>query len=120
MADSSGRRTGGLRRSGSPFELDRAIHEPLRLGMVSALAASPTLTFVQLKAVLGASDGNLSVHARKLESAGYVTVQKAFEGRVPRTEFRLTHAGRKAFESYLERMEAIIRAARATPPESAG
>ena len=88
--------------------------------MVSALAGNAMLTFVQLKAALGASDGNLSVHARKLESAGYVTVLKAFDGRVPRTEFRLTHAGRKALETYLERMEAIIRSARATPPETRG
>jgi len=88
--------------------------------MVSALAANASLTFVQLKAVLGASDGNLSVHARKLETVGYVIAVKGFDGRVPRTEFRLTHAGRKALDAYLDRMEAIIQAARRVPPEDIG
>jgi DNA-binding MarR family transcriptional regulator len=102
----------GARRSDSPLELDRVIHERLRLGLVSALAASPTLTFVELKRLLDTTDGNLSVHARKLEDAGYITVSKSFDGRSPRTEFRLTHAGRKAFERYLDHMDAIIKAAR--------
>ena len=84
----------------------------MRLGIVTALAGAASLTFVELKASLGATDGNLSVHARKLESAGYVLSVKSFEGRVPRTEFRLTHAGRKAFGAYLDRIEAIVRAAR--------
>jgi DNA-binding transcriptional ArsR family regulator len=106
---------GGRRGSGSIFDLDRTIHEPLRLAMVSALAANASLSFVELKATLGATDGNLSVHARKLENAGYVTVVKTFDGRVPRTEFRLTHAGRKALEAYLDKLDAIIRAARAAP-----
>ena len=90
------------RSSTAPLALDRAIHEPMRLGIVTALAGAASLTFVELKASLGATDGNLSVHARKLESAGYVVSVKSFEGRVPRTEFRLTHAGRKAFGAYLE------------------
>lgn len=92
--------------------LDRVIHERMRLGIVSALAANETLTFTELRALMGTSDGNLSVHARKLEDAGYLTCHKGFEGRVPRTEFRLTAAGRRALERYLDHMEALIRAAR--------
>ena len=92
--------------------LDRVIHERMRLGIVSALAANETLTFTELRALMGTSDGNLSVHARKLEDAGYVTCHKGFEGRVPRTEYRLTAAGRRALERYLDHMEALIRAAR--------
>ena len=92
--------------------LDRVIHERMRLGMVSALAANESLTFTELRALMGTSDGNLSVHARKLEDAGYVTCHKGFDGRVPRTEFRLTAAGRRALERYLDHMEALIRAAR--------
>jgi DNA-binding MarR family transcriptional regulator len=102
----------GRRPSDSPLELDRVIHERLRLGIVSALAATPSMTFVELKRVLETTDGNLSVHARKLEDAGYLSCTKGFDGRTPRTEFRLTHAGRKALERYLDHMEAIIRAAR--------
>ena len=94
--------------------LDRLIHERVRLGIISALAASGTMTFVQLKAALKTTDGNLSVHARKLEEAGYVSCTKSFDGRVPRTEFRLTPAGRQALHRYLDHMEALIRAARAT------
>jgi DNA-binding HxlR family transcriptional regulator len=93
-------------------ELDRLIHERIRLGIVSALAVSATLTFNELKALLKTSDGNLSVHARKLEEAEYVACTKAFAGRVPRTEYRLTAAGRRALERYLDHMEALIRAAR--------
>jgi DNA-binding HxlR family transcriptional regulator len=96
----------------SPLELDRLIHERLRLGIVSALAVNDQLTFNDLKRLLQTTDGNLSVHARKLEDAHYVTCDKTFEGRIPRTEYRLTAAGRRAFEKYLAHMEAIIRAVR--------
>jgi DNA-binding transcriptional ArsR family regulator len=92
--------------------LDRVIHERARLGIVSALAAAPALTFNDLKRILDASDGNLSVHARKLEDAGYITCTKGFEGRVPRTEYALTAAGRAALTRYLDHMEALIAAAR--------
>jgi DNA-binding MarR family transcriptional regulator len=94
-------------------DLDQLIHERVRLGIVSALAVNASLSFTELKALLGASDGNLSVHARKLEDAGYVTCTKGFEGRVPRTDYRLTHAGRAALARYLDHMEALIRATRA-------
>jgi DNA-binding transcriptional ArsR family regulator len=93
-------------------ELDRAIHERVRLGIVSALAVTDSLTFNELKELLGATDGNLSVHARKLEEAGYVTCRKRFEGRVPRTEYGLTAAGRRALEGYLAHMEALIETVR--------
>ena len=96
----------------SPLELDRLIHERLRLGIISALAANDRMTFTDLKHLLQTTDGNLSVHARKLEDAEYVTCEKGFEGRTPRTEYRLTAAGRRAFEKYLAHMEAIIRAAK--------
>ena len=92
--------------------LDRLIHERIRLGIVSALAADDALTFADLKEVLQATDGNLSVHARKLEEAGYIRVTKGYEDRRPRTEFRLTARGRKALEGYLEQMEAILTEAR--------
>ena len=95
-----------------PLDLDRLIHERMRLGIVSALAVSETLSFTELKALLQASDGNLSVHARKLEDAGYVASTKGFEGRVPRTEYRLTAVGRQALERYLDHMEALITATR--------
>jgi DNA-binding MarR family transcriptional regulator len=93
-------------------QLDRLIHERLRLGIVSALAASSTLTFTELKKLLDTTDGNLSIHARKLEEAGYVECSKSFDGRVPKTEYRLTAAGKKAFERYLNHMEALVRAQR--------
>jgi DNA-binding HxlR family transcriptional regulator len=96
------------------LELDRLIHERVRLAMVSALAVNDALTFNELKTLLGTSDGNLSVHARKLEEARYVTCTKSFDGRVPRTEYRLTPAGRQALGRYLNHMEALIRAARGT------
>jgi len=96
----------------SPLELDRLIHERLRLGIVSALAVNDRLSFNDLKALLQTTDGNLSVHARKLEEADYILCDKGFEGRVPRTEFRLTAAGRRALEKYLAHMEAIIKATR--------
>ena len=91
-------------------DLDRLIHERIRLGIVSALAANPALTFNALKAILKTTDGNLSVHARKLEDARYVACTKSFDGRTPRTEYSLTAAGRRAFEKYLGHMEALIRA----------
>jgi DNA-binding MarR family transcriptional regulator len=97
-----------------PLDLDRLIHERLRLGIVSALAVNERLTFNDLKRLLHTTDGNLSVHARKLEEAQYVACTKSFNGRVPRTEFRLTAAGRRALEKYLAHMEAIIEAARQT------
>lgn len=93
----------------APLALDRVIHERVRLAIVSALAVHEMLTFNELKALLETTDGNLSVHARKLEEAGYLTCRKFFEGRVPRTEYRLTAAGKKALERYLAHMEAIIR-----------
>ena len=92
--------------------LDRLIHERLRLGIVSALAVNELLTFNELKHLLGTTDGNLSVHARKLEEAAYVTCSKYFEGRQPRTEYRLTPAGREALQRYLDYMESLIRTAR--------
>jgi|SRR5580700_4468615 DNA-binding transcriptional ArsR family regulator len=92
--------------------LDRLIHERTRLAIISALAVNPSLTFNELKELLGASDGNLSVHARKLEDAGYVACTKFFAGRMPKTEYRLTAAGRRALEKYLNHMEALIQATR--------
>src|SRR5712671_5654371 len=96
----------------STLELDRLIHERLRLGIVSALAVNERLTFNDLKRLLQTTDGNLSVHARKLEDAEYIACEKSFDGRVPRTEYRLTAAGRRALEKYLVHMEAIIKAVR--------
>jgi len=93
-------------------ELDRLIHERIRLGILSALAVNNQLSFHDLKELLKTTDGNLSVHARKLEEAGYLSCAKFFEGRVPRTEYRLTAAGRGALERYLNHMEALIRATR--------
>jgi DNA-binding MarR family transcriptional regulator len=95
-----------------PAKVDRLIHERVRLAIVSALAVTPSLTFTDLKKLLNTSDGNVSVHARKLEEAEYITCTKSFEGRVPRTEYRLTPAGRRAFEKYLDHMEALIHAMR--------
>jgi DNA-binding HxlR family transcriptional regulator len=92
--------------------LDRVIHERMRLGIVSALAVNESLTFNELKKLLQTTDGNLSVHARRLEEAEYVECSKSFEGRMPKTEYRLTAAGRKAFERYLNHMEALIQAMR--------
>jgi len=97
----------------SPLELDRLIHERLRLGIVSALAVNERLTFNDLKRLLQTTDGNLSVHARKLEDAQYIGCEKRFEERVPRTEYHLAAAGRRALEKYLAHMESIIKAARA-------
>jgi DNA-binding transcriptional ArsR family regulator len=92
-----------------PMALDRIIHERVRLAIVSALAVHESLTFNELKAMLETSDGNVSVHARKLEDAGYITCTKGFDGRIPRTEYRLAAAGRTALERYLAHMEALIR-----------
>ena len=104
------RRVPGLALDGAP--LDKLIHEQLRLGIVSALAVNDKLTFVELKEMLEATDGNLSVHARKLEDAGYVSCKKTFRGRTPRTEYRLAAKGRRALARYLDHMEALIRATR--------
>jgi DNA-binding HxlR family transcriptional regulator len=94
------------------LDLDRVIHERLRLGIVSALAATERLTFNDLKRLLQTTDGNLSVHARRLEEAQYIACEKSFDGRVPRTEYRLTAAGRRALEKYIAHMESIIKAVR--------
>lgn len=96
----------------NPVELDRIIHERVRLAIVSALAVNDSLTFNELKTLLDTSDGNLSVHARKLEDAGYLVCDKSFEGRMPRTEYRITPAGRRALKQYLDHMEALIRRVR--------
>jgi len=102
----------GLPAALSAPKLDRLIHERLRLGILSALSVNHSLTFNQLKKLLDTTDGNLSVHARKLEEAAYVACTKSFEGRMPKTEYRLTAAGRKALERYLDHMEALIQAMR--------
>jgi DNA-binding HxlR family transcriptional regulator len=98
--------------TGAPPDLDRLIHERMRLGIVSALAVNECLSFNDLKKLLGTTDGNLSVHAFKLEEAGYISSNKYFDGRIPKTEFRLTDAGRQALDRYLDHMEALIRATR--------
>ena len=102
----------GLGGTRGPRELDRLIHERTRLGIVSALAVNECLAFNDLKRLLETTDGNLSVHARKLEEAQYIACQKSFRGRIPRTEYRLTAGGRRALERYLDHMEALIRTAR--------
>ena len=102
---------GNSREAVSP-DLDRLIHERIRLGIVSALAVNRSLTFNELKNLLKTTDGNLSVHARKLEEADYIVCTKSFDGRLPKTEYRLTGLGRKALERYLNHMEALIRATR--------
>ena len=99
-------------RATSPVELDRLIHGRVRLGIVSALAVHDSLSFNELKDRLDTSDGNLSVHARRLEDAGYVECHKSFEGRVPRTDYRLTASGREALERYISHMEALIERVR--------
>jgi len=93
-------------------DFNRVIHEKTRLAIVSALAVNPTLTFNELKEILNATDGNVSVHTRKLEDAGYLSCRKSFEGRMPRTEYALTASGRRALEKYLNHMEALIKATR--------
>lgn len=112
---SAGRRFSGSKASLtalSPLALDRLIHERARLAIVSALAAADSLTFNDLKRILDTTDGNLSVHARKLEEAEYISCTKSFVGRVPKTVYRLTGRGRQAFQRYLEHMESLLRAAR--------
>ena len=91
-------------------ELDKVIHERMRLGIISALAANEKMSFNELKRILDTTDGNVSVHARKLEEAGYLTCKKSFAGRTPLTEYKITTTGRKALERYLDHMEALIRA----------
>ena len=104
------RRLPGLAMGACTF--DKIIHEQLRLGILSALAVNPSLSFTELKELLESTDGNVSVHARKLEDAGYVSCKKQFKGRTPRTVYRLTAKGRRALTRYLDHMEALIRAAR--------
>lgn len=94
-------------------DLDKVIHERMRLGITSALAANEKLSFTELKTLLNTTDGNISVHARKLEEAGYVTCEKSFKGRMPLTEYAITNEGRKALERYLDHMEALIKAMKA-------
>jgi len=101
-----------LEAVGEAPKLDRLVHERLRLGILSALAVNDSLTFNELKKLLDTTDGNLSVHARKLEEAGYAACSKSFEGRMPRTDYRLTAAGRRALDRYLDHMEALIQAMR--------
>ena len=100
-------------KSAAP-NLDRLIHERLRLGIISALAANESLTFSDLKNLMNTTDGNLSVHARKLEEAGYISCSKYFEGRLPKTEYKLTAAGRSALENYISHMETLIKQMRNT------
>ena len=111
--EASAKETGaGARIAEQASSLDRVIHERTRLGILSALAVNASLTFNELKVLLNVTDGNLSVHARKLEDAGYVACSKSFSGRIPRTEFRVTPTGRRALEKYLDHMEALIQATR--------
>ena len=98
----------------SPVALDRVIHERVRLAIVSALAGNDSLSFNELKELLGTTDGNLSVHARRLEDAGYIACEKSFAGRMPRTDYRITAAGRRALHRYLDHMEALIKRVRDT------
>ena len=107
VAERPARHAGGI-----ATELDRLLHDRMRLGIVSALAANDDLSFSDLKATLNATDGNLSVHARKLEDAGYIECTKYFADRVPRTDYRLTAKGRQALAQYLDQMEALVRAMR--------
>jgi len=108
----SGRSTTAKKPDSPAMDLDRVIHERLRLGILSALAVNQSLSFNELKQILKTTDGNLSVHARKLEDAEYVSCDKSFEGRVPRTEYKITSTGRRALERYLDSMEQVIAAAR--------
>jgi DNA-binding HxlR family transcriptional regulator len=112
VASGAGRTTADRARAGAAPPLDPLVHERVRLGIVSALAVSPKLSFVELTEIVGATDGNLSAHARKLEEAGYVSCRKFFAGRQPRTEYRLTPRGRHALERYLDLMEGLIRTVR--------
>src|ERR1044071_8404678 len=105
-------RTIPLEAVGEAAKLDRLVHERLRLGILSALAVNESLTFNELKKLLETTDGNLSVHARKLEEGGYITCTKGFENRMPRTDYKMTAAGRRAFERYIDHMEALVQAMR--------
>jgi DNA-binding HxlR family transcriptional regulator len=107
------RDTGTAKKSAAP-NLDRLIHERLRLGIISALAANESLTFSELKSLMSTTDGNLSVHARKLEEAGYIACTKYFDGRLPKTEYKLTTEGRRALQSYLNHMESLIKQMRSS------
>ncbi len=107
--DSHTPRTAAAKQKSAAPNLDRLIHERLRLGIISALAANESMTFSELKSLLNTTDGNLSVHARKLEEAGYISCSKYFEGRLPKTEYKLTTAGRSALENYLSHMESLIK-----------
>jgi DNA-binding HxlR family transcriptional regulator len=109
----SGPRATTTHKSAAPH-LDRLIHERLRLGIISALAANQSLTFSDLKNLMNTTDGNLSVHARKLEEAGYIACTKYFDGRLPKTEYKLTDEGRKALQSYLNHMESLIKQMRSS------
>jgi DNA-binding HxlR family transcriptional regulator len=104
--------SGKRARRRTPVELDRVIHERVRLAIVSALAGAEALSFNELKSMLDITDGNLSVHARRLEEAGFVSCEKSFVDRVPRTEYQLTAAGRRALDDYLDHMESLIRRVR--------
>ena len=123
VADDDGKRlrsVPGYREADAAPAFDRLVHERMRLGMLSALAVNQKLSFNELKSLLKASDGNLSVHARKLEEAGYIDCIKSFEGRLPKTEFRLTPEGKSALERYLDHMEALIEATRTAPEGDGG
>ena len=114
VSDASDSRAVSAKQKSAAPNLDRLIHERLRLGIISALAANESLTFSDLKNLMNTTDGNLSVHARKLEDAGYISVSKFFEGRLPKTEYKLTAAGRSALENYLSHMESLIKQMRNT------
>ena len=109
VSDATDSRAASAKQKSAAPNLDRLIHERLRLGIISALAANESLTFSDLKNLMQTTDGNLSVHARKLEDAGYISVSKFFEGRLPKTEYKLTPAGRTALENYLSHMESLIK-----------
>jgi DNA-binding HxlR family transcriptional regulator len=109
LADVADQQVARTKEKSAAPNLDRLIHERLRLGIISALAANESLTFSDLKKLMNTTDGNLSVHARKLEEAGYISCTKFFEGRLPKTEYKLTAAGRSALEKYLSHMESLIK-----------
>ena len=109
LAEVTDQQVGRTKEKSAAPNLDRLIHERLRLGIISALAANESLTFSDLKKLMNTTDGNLSVHARKLEEAGYISCTKFFEGRLPKTEYKLTPAGRSALEKYLSHMESLIK-----------
>lgn len=109
LAEVSDQQVARTKEKSAAPNLDRLIHERLRLGIISALAANESLTFSDLKKLMNTTDGNLSVHARKLEEAGYISCTKFFEGRLPKTEYKLTAAGRSALEKYLSHMESLIK-----------